>query len=276
MATIVGTDCVAYWDAEGTEGTVDSSATFAPISQHTDFEITYTNSPVVVTTSGGRDPTASATGAQLAQVKLKGSVGPDAKTFLITYGTNATTAVTILITNGTQYYTIKGCRVKDYSLKCTAAAEGPGPLDYEINLEGWTVTMTSPTTPTLSSVTAGFTSWADITMTVGGSSITWRSFDLKVQNTLDKDYSSAGAVTAIRVGTRSHDGKIVYTSPTSVTDFTTVGATTTKTIVVSATGLVVTATNAVFTEVSEKIPNDKIVTREISWMNGGTFTIAAS
>lgn len=265
----------AFYYPEATEGTAVGSVTYLNISQHTEFEITYSAEPVVVTLSGGYDPTATGLGKHMANVKIKGAVGPDFKTFIITYG-STNTAVTVVLSNGTQFYTIVGCKVKSWKLQATGAAEGGTPLNYELEFEGWTVTMTSPSSFTPDSTTAGFSNWSDVTMTVGGSTIVPRSFEINVENALDDDFGATGARTAILRGPRKHEGKFSYTSPTSVTDFTTLGANTAKTVVISVTGLIVTATSASFTEVSEKIPNDKIVVRSVSWTNGGALTVAAS
>lgn len=274
MTAYSGVGFALYYHSETVEGTPNTSVTYPAISQHTKISISYKDDVVTAHKSGSADPAGSAAGKHFAMLKVEGAASTDFLTFLLSYG-SSDTSVTLVATNGSKTYTIAGAKVAKWNAKASGPAAGATSFDYSLEFEGWSVTMTLPTGFSAGTIASGFISQSDVTtFTIGGSSTIFRSFDVTVDNELDHDTDQAGAITAIIRGTRKHSAKVSITSPATVTDFTTLGAGTTKTLVIGVSGLTITCTNMLFEEVGDDIDPAKIITRDISMTEGGAISLA--
>jgi len=274
MPDVNGVGFVAYYYPEDVEGTPKTGVAYQPISQHTEFNPESVSEPVVVPKSGSKDPVGGYKGTHKAKVNLKGDIGSDFITFLKSYAYN-NTSIAIVLTDGTYYYTLPGSKIIGGTISAKSAADGsPSAGKYDIDLECFDVTMTQPGGSTFAAVSGDAVNWDAISITMGGSPVSWRSFEFNFKNDFDDDFDSSGNRNALRLGTRSHDFSITETSPMSISDFTTVKNATAKTVVVTMTGLTITATNMQYDSVKDPIPNSKIITREIKSEAGGVLTFA--
>lgn len=211
MVNYHGYEWSLWYDAEGTEGTSDITATFLALAHKSELRISEATDPVAVALSGSVDNTAFAKGVSniTATISFNPS-GANGLAFIKNFA-SSDTSFTLVAKAGSIFQVLRGCKVQNISVT-GSLFPSHGPVECTATIMAWTINGTEPTTAAYESIPTSFVNWSDVAITLAGSSITtWWNFSLSINNDLFRLRSNTGVTTAIHRGRRDTSCSVTRT-----------------------------------------------------------------
>lgn len=271
MVNYHGREWSLWYDAETTEGSSDSSASFLALAQFSEIRISEAPSPVVVAKSGSVDNSSFQKGVSniTASITFNPS-GANGLAFIKNYA-SSDTSFTLVAKAGSIFQVLRGCKVRSISVSGSLYPDH-GPVECTAEIMAWTVNGTEPTSASYESIPSTFINWSDVAITWAGSSVTdWWNFNLNLTNDLYRLRDNTGVTSAIHRGRRGVTASLVRTvTDNTTTEFAAATAATSTAAIFNfaSSSAVFTLTAGAYTDVE--------VTHEITGMSGKKLDLTAS